>query len=228
MKKFICIVVVFVLLLSFSSCGCDHAWTAATCTEPKTCEKCGETEGATKSHSWIDATCVSPKTCEECGKTQGTASTTHSMVSDKCENCGLVQLTLDNYEDYFDVNITSKATNYYTLDGYLTVDCSANFSGNPNYEYNDVVIVIQFQYYDHQGYLDHSEYILGLTEEDPNPYSIDSCHLELNFAGNGTGTAQLNTSAAKESYRCKDASLVLMRTSYTVVSVSGTAKKIGN
>ena len=43
MKKFICIVVVFVLLLSFSSCSCDHAWIAATCTEPKTCEKCGET-----------------------------------------------------------------------------------------------------------------------------------------------------------------------------------------
>ena len=53
--------------------GCDHEWDEATCTAPKTCSKCGETEGEALSHKWDDATCTLPKTCSECGETEGTA-----------------------------------------------------------------------------------------------------------------------------------------------------------
>ena len=50
-----------------------HTWKGATCTEPKTCEVCGETEGEALGHEWQDATCTEPKTCIACGETEGEA-----------------------------------------------------------------------------------------------------------------------------------------------------------
>lgn len=52
---------------------CFHEWADATCTEPKTCEICGATEGDALGHDWVDATCFAPKTCERCGATVGSA-----------------------------------------------------------------------------------------------------------------------------------------------------------
>lgn len=40
---------------------CDHEWTAATCFAPKTCAKCGRTEGEKLAHS------VTSGTCSNCG-----------------------------------------------------------------------------------------------------------------------------------------------------------------
>ena len=44
------------LLCSLSACECKHEWTEATCTQPKTCIKCGETEGEPSGHEWSDWT----------------------------------------------------------------------------------------------------------------------------------------------------------------------------
>ena len=51
----------------------DHDWTDATCTASKTCAVCGETEGEALDHDWTDATCTAPKTCAVCGETEGEA-----------------------------------------------------------------------------------------------------------------------------------------------------------
>lgn len=62
-----------------SKCGetegdvAEHIWTEATCTAPKTCSGCGEIEGEALSHEWIEATCSAPKTCSLCGETEGEA-----------------------------------------------------------------------------------------------------------------------------------------------------------
>ena len=50
-----------------------HVWRAATCTAPKTCTRCGATEGTVSGHAWRAATCTAPKTCTRCGATEGTA-----------------------------------------------------------------------------------------------------------------------------------------------------------
>lgn len=55
----------------FAGCECKHEWAEATCTEPKTCTKCGETEGEALGHTWNEATCTEPKTCSVCGATEG-------------------------------------------------------------------------------------------------------------------------------------------------------------
>lgn len=54
-----------------SGCCMSHDWTEATCTEPKSCSKCGATEGEALGHTWVEATCSSPKTCSVCGETEG-------------------------------------------------------------------------------------------------------------------------------------------------------------
>ena len=49
----------------------EHTWADATCTEPKKCTECGETEGEPLGHDWTEATCEAPKTCSRCGATEG-------------------------------------------------------------------------------------------------------------------------------------------------------------
>ena len=51
---------------------CNHdSWKDATCTEPRTCESCGKTDGQPLGHDWTDATCTEPKTCARCKTTEG-------------------------------------------------------------------------------------------------------------------------------------------------------------
>ena len=60
-------------VLLLTACSHEHIWKEATCTEPATCEKCGETDGEPLGHQWIEATCAEPKTCSACGETEGEA-----------------------------------------------------------------------------------------------------------------------------------------------------------
>ena len=50
---------------------CNHEFIEATCETPKTCTKCGETEGVALGHIWKEATSQTPKTCTRCGVTEG-------------------------------------------------------------------------------------------------------------------------------------------------------------
>ncbi len=72
---------------------CDHDFKPATCTSPKTCDLCGETEGEALGHTWVDADCDTPKTCSVCSETEGEAlghtwvdATTEAPKT--CESCG--------------------------------------------------------------------------------------------------------------------------------------------
>jgi len=98
MKKRITLTVLALLcLLLLAACGCKHeTWVDADCVTPKTCENCGETEGAPLGHTWATATCESPKTCESCGAIEGEALG-HAWVDASCESakacerCGLTE-----------------------------------------------------------------------------------------------------------------------------------------
>lgn len=39
------------MLTALAGCGCQHQWEEATCTTPKTCTQCGETEGEALGHT---------------------------------------------------------------------------------------------------------------------------------------------------------------------------------
>ena len=76
--------------------SCSHSWKAATCTAPKTCSKCGTTEGGAAGHNWSDATCTAPKTCKTCNATEGSAAG-HSWkdatctTPKTCSKCGATE-----------------------------------------------------------------------------------------------------------------------------------------
>lgn len=52
------------LLIGLTGCAHQHEFSSATCTEPKTCVSCGETEGTPLGHT------VEIGTCERCGEQQ--------------------------------------------------------------------------------------------------------------------------------------------------------------
>lgn len=84
-KRMLLIAFGMVMLLSLSGCCIRHDWVEATCEVPKTCSKCGKTEGEALGHEWVEATCEAPKTCSRCGKTEGEALG-HKWVEATCEN----------------------------------------------------------------------------------------------------------------------------------------------
>lgn len=72
-KKLTFLVLALACLLAFTGCCFHKEWRSATCTDPKTCVECGETEGEALGHTWEDATCVAPKTCATCHLYEGEA-----------------------------------------------------------------------------------------------------------------------------------------------------------
>ena len=61
--------------------ACEHEWVDPTCTEPKTCSKCGETEGSANGHTWVAGTVVAP-TCTADGYTPYTCSVCSETKTD--------------------------------------------------------------------------------------------------------------------------------------------------
>ncbi len=72
-KKMVTGMLAVSLVFMMTGCCLSHGWQEATCTEPKTCSKCGETEGEALGHTWEEVTCTEPKTCSVCQETEGEA-----------------------------------------------------------------------------------------------------------------------------------------------------------
>lgn len=85
MKKLISFALALAMVLSMVGCGCDHSWEEATCTTPKTCTDCGETEGEPAGHTpgqWVVSAVDTEKLtmtrdliCDVCGEVTDTQET---------------------------------------------------------------------------------------------------------------------------------------------------------
>lgn len=84
MKK-ITLLLSIILILGMTLTGCciKHDWKPATCTEPETCSKCGETRGEMLGHDFTAATCTSPAICKRCGITAGEKAP-HTWTKGNC------------------------------------------------------------------------------------------------------------------------------------------------
>ena len=86
-KAFATIVLMIVAIIAFVGCEvnlssmhshyCDHIWNDATCSAPKTCSLCGETEGESLAHT-EEVVAGKQASCTEAGLTEGK----------KCSVCG--------------------------------------------------------------------------------------------------------------------------------------------
>lgn len=82
-KKWLCGIGVLFTCFMLTGCHISHEWQEATCTEPRTCLKGGETEGEPLGHTWVEATCTEPKHCSVCGETEG-EPLEHTWVEATC------------------------------------------------------------------------------------------------------------------------------------------------
>ncbi len=223
------------LIFSLTSCGCEHNWKEATCQSAKTCTLCGASEGGISGHSWIEATCIAPKTCDVCGKTEGSASSVHNYSGDACTVCGIIQLTLYNYEDYIDCSATVKIGDYlyyHSIEDYVntSAECSFKATGNTHYKYDNVYIKIKFSHYDREGYLQYVTNNLNIAcgmpiEKEAIPYSERTYTVSLSIAGNGSKTCELTVPWSSEPRVYCDTDALFDRTTYEVISISGTVKE---
>lgn len=94
MKKF-AIILLAIAMLMLAGCKCKHEWQEADCLNPKTCSKCGETEGEALGHNWKKATCTAPKTCKNCGETEGEAlgHTWQDATCTQAKTCSVCKAT---------------------------------------------------------------------------------------------------------------------------------------
>lgn len=70
-RKLTILLLIAVLMLALTGCCFHKEWSDPTCTAPKTCIKCGETEGEPLGHIWQPRTTEVPETCSRCAATQG-------------------------------------------------------------------------------------------------------------------------------------------------------------
>ena len=101
-KRYFVILLSLVLILLLEGCGCKHEWYAATCSAPKTCSLCAETEGEALPHTWLDATCTVAKTCSVCKATEG-EPLPHTWQEATCtvaKTCTVCQVTEGETADH--------------------------------------------------------------------------------------------------------------------------------
>ena len=139
-----------------------------------------------------------------------------------------IELTLENYDDYFEVDGNVKAgstTRCMSNDEWVylcdSLKCDLSISGNSNYEYKDVTIGVRFYHY---------QPLVGTL------VSEETVYINLNLAGNGETTCTLKTPIADEEgddiptliatfYSSRGLSSALEKTGYEVVSIEGRAIK---
>lgn len=125
LRIFSALLVVVVLLSALSGCSCNHKWAEANCGAPKTCTRCGVTEGEkVGEHIWMDATTDAPKTCSVCGETTGKKiETDYRFQTSKCKEIfgtweGYYKMDATEYgiDDY---QFTMKLTMTFAYDGFM-------------------------------------------------------------------------------------------------------------
>ena len=177
-KKLLLTMVVLVCgVLLLSSCKCKHEWQDATCTAPKTCLDCGETEGEALGHTGGVATCTEDAICSVCSAKYGEKlghSTEEAWVKKAETHC----------KKYFCCGTVSLAEAKHTLKGGICTVCGFD----PTISASEAIIsedgktaTISVSVADNPG-------MLGLEIE----VTFDTASLVLLEAKNGTATQDFN------------------------------------
>lgn len=123
MKKLISFILALAMIFSLTACGCDHQWQEATCTTPKTCAECGETEGEAAGHTpgkWIVSAVDTEKLtmtqdlpCDVCAEIIETKTAATGIAPED----GVMHLSPDEWYNCLSANIQAYGAGQ-TLYGY--------------------------------------------------------------------------------------------------------------
>ena len=142
-----------------------HEWTAATCTEPKTCLTCGETEGSALNHSFTNyvsdknASCTADgtktATCDRCDETDTvtdagsklahTYSVEQSRIPATCKEEGSITLKCSGCEETTVKTLAIDPSNHVELKYEDAKAPSCAEAGHEAYEYCDSCGYTTFQ-----------------------------------------------------------------------------------
>ena len=70
---------------------CRHQWAEASCTEPKTCQRCGLTSGELGEHQWVNGSCTNAGFCVLCSENQPQPAG-HEWVDATCQQAKQCQV----------------------------------------------------------------------------------------------------------------------------------------
>jgi len=136
-----------VLLMVFCLVACGHEWTAATCTAPKTCSVCNQTEGTALAHSY------SAGICTFCGSDDPIyiekINEAKSLIDS--EDYSSAYEILEELGDYEDA-VSLRMKFYYlpTYRTYKTQESNGKYSSQ-EYFYNDDGLLVQTVHIDKDG-----------------------------------------------------------------------------
>ena len=109
------------LILGLCGCSCRHEWVDATCTEPKTCAKCGETQGEALGHTpgewqqdepdYVTSVIWLRQYCTVCG---AEVDVDMKALSSYCQD-GTLLLSPEEFAERLD-NLFGTLTNHYGAD----------------------------------------------------------------------------------------------------------------
>lgn len=121
-------IIIVILLISIGKFRNHvHEWTEATCTSPRTCLKCKDTEGVALGHQWKSATCTQPETCVRCGMTQGELAEHKWLAAtyeapETCQVCGTTQgepLKISYIGGHWESVKIKTSSSVYTISGWV-------------------------------------------------------------------------------------------------------------
>lgn len=140
MKKSAVLFMLVVLTVLLAACH-SHVWEDATCSAPKTCSECGETEGEALPHTMSEASYQSAATCEVCGITEGEPLTAFF------EEKGYLLSDLDTECDYITVSYNDSSvtqTNQIVFSDYRVIDSDESLPAKDGYEWRVVQVSFLF------------------------------------------------------------------------------------
>ena len=154
-KKIISLLLVAAMALTLCACGHEHIWTPATCTEPKTCAECGETEGEALGHVFKDATHFAAPECAVCGAVEG------EPLAPDFETYGFNVINISEIpvSQYLDSTIKYKTSTYRSsysttasvnLYSYEVFDSDATHEAKEGYEWHCATFRLLFSDYDYR------------------------------------------------------------------------------
>lgn len=174
MKKLLLSLLLLLTAIAVTGCCLSHDWQEASCISPKTCAKCGATEGEALGHDLTNANYQQAASCKRCGETVG------EPLTAGFEELGIECFTeLDRpYEYITDCNDAPlKTKGSITFSDFKTFESDEAHPAVEGYEWQTVTATVVFND------MNNAVYGSSFTQGFCNYYRVNENTNDVNFYG---------------------------------------------